>query len=408
MITMVTLQVKIGQEFVEIDKSVFEDLLDLTPIKEYKDYNDAIEKKEITLSKLKSIAQKAGVPYPLFFASTRISKIQLNYKDKNIFEKMPKKDEIRIGARGGLMMKDISMIIQDLGRKQEFLKRRVLQKAKANDFMGSLVKRIKNADSTSNIANELRKKFLIDLPYLRTLTKGNVLNYLRTCIEKQGILVSFSSHNYMPQNLDRELEVSGLCIKDAKFPYIFINTRDGDDNPKIIESDGRQIFTLLSMLVCVGMNEFILSAKSEKSGNRIAKKAFEIASEIIIPHTDLSNISIIDLDNLREKAHYFQVTPSMLLYQLERHRKISAEQIEQFRIQLAIDLKKIEPKHRRAPLPVTGYSKYNGDRFSREVIRAHMLNQVSQLEVRNILFRRGKKMDDKVWSKYMQKFRPVV
>jgi Zn-dependent peptidase ImmA (M78 family) len=359
---MEVIKVNIGKEYIEIDKSVFLSLLDLTPIKEYKAYIDAVESQEISIKNLKSLSFKAGIPYPLFFASKKICNIQLAHKNKNIFGKLPYKNQIKIGSRGFLKVNDIELIVQDIGRKQEFLKRRILPNAQPNKFIGSLVKNIKSSTSISNIANDIREAFKIDLKYLRTLKKEKVLDYLRNCVEKKGILVSFSSHNYMPQNLDRNLLVSGICIKDLKFPFIFINTRDGDENPKIIESEGRQIFTLLSMLVCVGMNEFILSLNSYNSENKISKIALEIASEIIIPRDHISNDLISDLDALKMHAHYFCVTPSMLLYQLERHKIMDKAIIENFRVQLALELKKITPKHRRAPLPVTGYSKYNGQR----------------------------------------------
>jgi Zn-dependent peptidase ImmA (M78 family) len=406
-VSMPVIHVKVGKEYVNIDGEVFRNLLDLSPIKEYKAYIETIETGEITITNLKSLALKAGVPYPLFFASKRICDLQLEHKNKNTFGKLPYKDQIKLGTRGSLRVKDIGLIIQDLGRKQEFLKRRVLPNAPTNKFIGSLVKKIAIGSSSDIIANEIRDEFEIDLSYLRTLKKEKVIDYLRNCIEKKGILVSFSSHNYMPQNLDRDLYVSGICIKDSKFPFIFINTRDGDEKPKILESDGRQIFTLLSMLVCVGMNEFILSADSDKPGKNIAKFSLEIASEIIIPKQHLSNHAITDLDSLREIAHFFCVTPSMLLYQLERLKKLEKDMVETFRTQLAVELKKIEPKHRRAPLPVTGFSKYNGHRFSREIIKAHMAGRISQLEVRNVLFRRGKKMDAIVWDRYVRKFKPI-
>jgi Zn-dependent peptidase ImmA (M78 family) len=405
---MEVIKVNIGKEYIEIDKSVFLSLLDLTPIKEYKAYIDAVESQEISIKNLKSLSFKAGIPYPLFFASKKICNIQLAHKNKNIFGKLPYKNQIKIGSRGFLKVNDIELIVQDIGRKQEFLKRRILPNAQPNKFIGSLVKNIKSSTSISNIANDIREAFKIDLKYLRTLKKEKVLDYLRNCVEKKGILVSFSSHNYMPQNLDRNLLVSGICIKDLKFPFIFINTRDGDENPKIIESEGRQIFTLLSMLVCVGMNEFILSLNSYNSENKISKIALEIASEIIIPRDHISNDLISDLDALKMHAHYFCVTPSMLLYQLERHKIMDKAIIENFRVQLALELKKITPKHRRAPLPVTGYSKYNGQRYSSEVIKAHLTGLISQIEVRNILFRRGKKMDPVIWDKYIQKFRPMI
>ena len=399
------LLVNIGKDLVEIDRDAFESLLDISPMKEYKAYTDAEASGEITLKDLKRLALKAGIPYPLFFASRKICQIQLGHKNKNIFEKFPFKDKISMGTRGKVKVKDIELIIADIGRKQETLKRRVLTTAATNTFIGSLAVKIKKGTPVAAIADGIRKQFKIDLSFLRTLNKKEkVLDYIRDCIEREGIFVSFSSHNYMPQNLDSNLLVSGICIKDQKFPFIFINTRDGDENPRIIESEGRQIFTLLSMLVCVGMNKFILTTSSHQSSKQIAKLALEIASEIIIPELQLPEDPPATLDELRRIADYFCVTPSMLLYQLERYKKLEKETIDNFRGRLAIDLLKNQPKHRRAPRPVTGYSKYNGKRFSREIVKALLAGKMSQIDVRNILFRKGKKMDQVVWSKYIRKF----
>lgn len=397
--------VTIGKDDVEIDKRVFESLLDLSPIKEYKDYIEAIKNDRIRLEKLKKLAQKAGIPYPLFFAPKTISDKQLSHKNNNLFQKISTKDEIRLSSRGRIEIEDIELIVKDLARKQEFLKRRIATQADLNGFVGSFVKKLNQGYTLEQIAGEIRVYFGIELNYLRTISKDKVLNYLRNCIEGKGILVAFSSHNYMPQNLSKEIELSGICIKDPKFPYIFINTRDGDDKPKIIESSGRQIFTLLTMVVCVGLNIFILSSKSGKSKNDISKIAFQIASEVVIPRENLNEIQISSLDDLKEKAHYFRVTPSMLLYQLKAHKKIGKNQAESYWIQLKQEAKRTEPKHKHAPLPVTGYSKYNGERFSREVVRAHIQGKISHLEVKNILFRRGKKMDAILWNKYLKKYK---
>jgi Zn-dependent peptidase ImmA (M78 family) len=397
--------VKLNKEKIPIDKQVLEDLLDLSPIKEYKAYINAIADNEISFENLKALSVKAGIPYPLFFAPRKVCDIQIKDKDKNLYEKIPSKEEIKLTCRGNTEVRDVELIVKDLGRKQEFLKKRVLIKAPDNPFIGSIAIKLKSDIPIEAIAKEIREYFEIDLAFLRSIPKNKVLIYLCSCIEKKGILISFSSHNYMPQNLDRELQLSGICIKDRKFPYIFINTRDGDDKPKIIESDGRQIFTLLSMLTCIAMGKFVLSTKTGRAKNDLGKIAYSIAGEILIPRKHLTEIQIATLDDLKEKAHFYKVTPSMLLYRLKDYKKIDPKIAEAFWIQLHIETKKLEPKHKHAPLPVTGYSKYNGERFSKEIIKALAIDLISPLEVKNILFRRGKKMDVGLLSQYSKKYR---
>lgn len=388
---------------IEIDKKVFISLLDMSHIVEYKDYTDAIESSKITFENLKKLANKASVPYPLFFAPKEIVDIQLKDKDKKIFEKIPGKDEIRLSSRGRVEVKDIELIVKDLGRKQEFLKTRVLPTASPNNFIGSVSRQIKSNVDIQTIGAKIREYLGIDLLYLRSIPKNKVLSYITSCAEEKGILISFSSYNYMPQNIDPELELSGICIKDKKFPYVFINTRDGDEKPKILESTGRQIFTLLSMLSCIAMGHFVLSSKAGSSKNDPAKIAYSLASEILIPKKDILVVKISTLDELKEKAHFFRVTPSMLLYHLQKNRRIQVGFASSFRKQLQQEVTKAEPKQRHAPLPINAYGKYNGERFSKEIIRAYNSDLISQQEVKNILFRKGK-MEAELLKDYSRKF----
>lgn len=399
------LVIKINREVLSIDKQVFIDLLDVSPLQEYKKYSEAITNNKISFHDLKDLAIRGGIPYALFFAPREIVKKHIEEKNRNLIQKIPTKDELKIGTRGFVELKDIELVVKDIGRKQEFLKSRILTSASQNTYIGSIVKKVKLGFSIEEIAEGIRNEFDIDLSVLRTLSKEKVLDYLRSCIEKKGILVSFSSHNYMPQNLDRELTISGICIKDKKFPFIFVNTRDGDEKPRIIESSGRQIFTLLTMVVCIGLNQFVLSSKKGKGKNDVSKLAYKVASEILIPKNHLTNITPLHLETLKEKAHFFKVTPSMLLYQLKENKKIDAASAETLWAQLKVEAQKKESKVKHQPLPVTGYSKYNGDRFSREVVKAYTEGAITHLEVKNILFRKGKKMDATLWNKYLDKYR---
>lgn len=391
------------KEKVKIDKGVFVDLLDLSHIKEYKDYSNAMQAKEVTLDVLRKLAAKSGIPYPLFFAPKEVVAIQIEDKNKNLYEKIPGKDELRLNSRGRVEIQDIELIVKDLGRKQEFLKNRVLPKTLPNEFIGSITAKLKKNVSVEKIATEIREYFGINLAYLRNVPKDGVLTYLTACVERKGILVSFSAYNYMPQNIAPELELSGICIKDKKFPYIFINTRDGDEKPKIIESSGRQIFTLLSMLGCIAMGKFVLSSKTGPSNDGSSKLAYTIAGEILVPKIDLTGIQISTLEELKQKAHFFKVTPSMLLYRLRENKNMKPTLANAFQQQLRQEVKKAEPKHKHAPLPMNAYGKYNGERFSKEVIKAYNAGAISQMEVKNILFRKGK-MDTKLLSDYSRKF----
>jgi Zn-dependent peptidase ImmA (M78 family) len=396
--------IKIGKDGIKTDKRSFLALLDLSPIKQYVSYQNAVVDSEIKLSDLKDLATKANVPYPLFFATKDVIDVHLKDKEKSLFDKLPSKSEMQLNSRGKMKLEDIELIVKDLGRKQEFLKTRILTTSKDNSFVGLIAKKAKQKTPNHELADDIRKYLDIDLSVLRKMSKDDVLQYLCDKSEAQGILVSFSSYDYMPQNIDKELGVSGFCVKDKKFPYIFINTRDGDDNPKILETAGRQIFTLVAMLVCIAMNKFVFSTKKGHTKSDESKKIFSIVGNLLIPKADAESITVYFLDDLKDGARVFKVTPSMLLVRLRELNLIDKPTADRYKEILREEIKKASSNPKRRPLQITGYSKYNGTRFSREVVRAHAGKKISTEEVKNILFRKGK-MDQNLFQEYSDRFK---
>ncbi|MBU3668859.1 MAG: hypothetical protein FGM57_02745 [Candidatus Taylorbacteria bacterium] len=396
--------VKVDKREVEIDRQSFVELIDFPPVRELKAYKDALDENRISFNDLRGLALKSDIPYPLFFAPRKVVVAQIDRKNRLIQEKIPTKEELSLVSRGSLKVEDVELIVRDLSRRQEFLKRRVLPNTVINSYVGSIAKDAKRGVSIDALASKIRNSLNIDLNYMRTLPKTKVLEYLCRQSEKENVLIAFSSHNYMPQTLDKELDFSGLCVRDKKFPTIFINRRDGDDDPKILETEGRQIFTLTSMLVCVAMNKFVLNMKDQKEQKGDYLQAFSIAAEVLIPAKDLEGMNISSLEELKDYAKDFKVTPSMFLVRLLELGLISKPD---FGILFGILKKEIEDKkvnRRNHPLPVNGYGKYNGEKFSKESIRAHASGLIATNELRNALFRRGK-VDSKLFNEYYIKFK---
>lgn len=385
---------------INIDKRVFLKLFNISHIKELKDYQNAISNSTISFKILKKLSFKAAVPYPLFFAPLEIVELQIADKNRHIYSKIPSKEDFSFATRGKVAVEDIELLLKDLTRKQDFLKTRILKNVTDNLFIGSISLMLKENIAIESIAEYIRNYFKINLDYLRLLNKKGVLEYLVRLVEDKNIYIALSSFNYMPQNVPPELEMSGICIKDKKFPFIFINTRDGESNPKIIESSGRQVFTLLAMLVCIGMKHFILSSTITNSKNDPAKIAYSIAGEIIVPLTHLKSIKIENLEDLKTNSEFFKVTPSMLLYRLTQTGSLPKELIDTWRQALVLEVKK-RTTNIRASLPVNAYAKYNGKRFSKEVIKAYNKGAISATEVKNILFRTGK-IDNTLFTNYQK------
>jgi len=394
--------IKIGKEEMKIQKEIFELLLDIPTIKDYTCYKNALIENKININDLKFLSEKACIPYPLFFAPLDKVLLQIKDKDSNLADKLPDKDEMSIALRGGTSISDIEIIVKDIGKKQEFLKNRILDSKDENKYVGIFSKSIKMGVSDKEIAEQFRDYFDINLLEMRKLSKDGVLSYLCRKIEEKYIFISMSSYNYMPQNLDREIGLSGLCIKDKIVPYVFINTRDGDLNPKILETSGRQIFTLVSMMVCIGMNKFVLSTKTGLLKDSDYKRVYSIASEILIPGEDLDKIVISSVSDLDYWAKSLKVTPSMLLVCMVRSKKMTQKVAKAFLKELKDRLKSVTtPK--RQPTDINGYKKYNGERFSKEVVNAYKSGKIRQEEVKNALFRRNK-MEGNLFNAYISNF----
>ncbi len=394
--------VGINKEKMQIDGGSLFDLLEIDPsVKEYA--RKFIKDNTIAFTELKDIAERANIPYPLFFAPRDKIRKQIEDYRKNIENKFPAKDEITLSHRGVLQMNEAQLIVRDLARRQEFLKKYLITDAQDNGYIGYLQKEFKKGQSDEDLAKILREYFDIKLSHVRTMSKERGLVYICNKIEEKGIFISLSSHNYMPQNLGKDVEFSGMCVKDKKFPFIFINTRDGDETPLILETAGRQIFTVISMLVSIGMNIFAISNKKGSIKNPQYKKIFSITGATLIPKDDLVGVNVKDVEELKQYSGNFKVTPSMLLVRLEQLDLIDKNTARDCRIALARELTQ-KSSQKRSPLPVNGYGKYNGTRFSGEVLRAYHAKKITSEQVKNILFRKGKKMNNELLSAYTRKF----
>lgn len=387
----ITVQLKDGD--IEIDKRVFLALLDLSPIKSYVAYKNTLMCDSISFTNLKFLANKADVPYPLFFAPLDKVIEQINDFDKNLYKSIPSKTEIKINTRGRVKIQDIKLLLKDLSRKQLFLNKRISPNQKDNKFVGLISKEVAEKMNVELLANLVREFLEIELDVLRSLSKTKVIEYLTSKAEKKNILVTFSSHDYMVQNL-KKVELSGICLLDRKFPTIFINTKDGDDDPRIIEPEGRQTFTLAALLVCVAMRKFVFSNKTKGEKVPYMTTIFAVASELLIPKKDIENESVSDLNELKVLSNKFKTTPSMCIMRLLETNCIDRDTARLLKSELKSELRNKKPGRPNHPLPENAYLKYNGRKLSIDVFNAFDQGQIPLIDVKNILFRKGKMGDD--------------
>lgn len=397
------IQVKIKHEKgVPISKAALFKLLEVFPVHESAEFKDLITNDSIALSSLKKIAAKLKVPFPLFFAPEHVVEQQVSELASHL-NKLPAREEFLVATRGLGSLDDFRLIAVDLSRKQEFLKNRLLPETADNIFAGSSAKKFATSNQHREISTDIRNFFKLDLVKLRGFSKARALKYLCEQVEESGILISFSSYNYMPQRLERDLPVSGFCVKDKKFPYVFINTRDGDEEPLILETEGRQIFTLLAMLVSVAINKFALNSKRENQKSELVRSVFRIAGGILVPFEDLKDVKVIDTVQLKNLANKFKITPSMLVNRLQEEGCITPDTAKSFRGILTSEqqIRREKSKPRSAP-PETGFMKYNGIRYSKEVSRALRAKKITEYESRFALFR-TQKVETNLLGKYFER-----
>lgn len=395
--------VKVNDGEVQIDQQVFILLFENSYVTNQVKYKKSLADCKIKLKDLQELAKKIDTPYPLFFAPIDIVKNQILYKNKEISEKFPDKDEIMLNFRGQLVIEKIEPIIKDISRKQNFLRNRVLVSTLENEFVGALMSRYIKNQSNSEIALYIKNYFNFDLNSIRTSSVDKVLKYIIQKIEDKNIFISLSSHHYMPQNIDKNLLLSGFCVKDKKFPFIFINAKDGDDNPIIIENDGRKIFTLLSMLTAIGYNEFILNSKFGQSKKHKLKQIYAVVEEILIPESELQDKMLETFDDVKEYAKFFKVSPSMVVVRFWNLKKIDSDKYSFFMEQIKLFRSKKENTPSRSINTIDGYLKYNGARFSKEIVLSANRKQIQKYEIRTILFRKGK-MDASLFNKFISRF----
>jgi hypothetical protein len=397
-----TLTVSLQDGNIEISKKGFISLLDVGPVKQYADYETALSTGSINFAVLKELAFKADVPYPLFFAPFEQIRLQIRDYNAQIYSRIPSKKDFSLHSRGRLRIEDIKLIVKDISRKQIFLSRYVLPEATDNPFIGLIAKGVKEKQSVISLAETLRSHLGVNLEELRSGSKEKVVAYIANCAEQNNIFVSFSSHNYMPQRITG-LDMSGICIKDSRFPFIFINTKDGEENPRIIEPAGRQTFTLVAMLVSIGMNKFIFNNKTKDTKAPYLNEVYSIVGEFLIPASDIAGETAETIEDLKNLSNRFKVTPSMCLYRLVELKQIDIPLATELRRRLKEDI----TRRKGTPRPageVTGYAKYNGTRFSREILIAERRRAITSEQMRNVLFRKGKKISHKLLRDYRTRF----
>lgn len=371
-----SIEVKYNKNIIHINEEVFRLLFINNIGNEDPKYQKVIEKRKISFTELKRLSYKYSIPYPLFFSSKEIVNFQLKHCNKKINQSFPKTKEIFYNYRidkQKVNLNKIGLIIKDIKFKQQKLR---LEKIHKNDFVGSLKK---NKDSIKKQAEIIRNYFNLDIDLIKRFSKKQeTFEYLKDLVEDKNILVSTSSYNFMPQPIPEDLEFSGFCIKDKYFPFIFINDKEGNKKPKIIETEGRKIMTLIYLICLMSKNYF----------NK-EKRVYSLALETILPIDEIKNELMlhfnVSFDTLKVLSEKYKLTPSLIL---ERIKGLSGVNYKDLREVILQNREIVKPMKTKKYSHAKRYIKYNSKKFTKKMSEFLNSSLITRTEAAHILLRK--------------------
>jgi hypothetical protein len=352
--------VRLGGSSVAIEREVFTALLGRSAMSGRAAYLKALESSDIGFDDLVALARKAEIPYSLFFAPRELVEAQLSAKTAKLLAGISKQ-AFSMNSRSTVRLQDVELIVKDLLRKQEELKRRDGTLV-ANPLVGRLRA---SRDSVAQDAEVLRSTLGFSVADIRDCgSKQAALDLLVGRFEARQLLVSQSQQHYMPQQLPRGVKFSGLCVRDKKIPYIFLTGGDQDENP---EPAGRKLFTLVLLAVLVARGRFAPVTYSDQTSEPLVEREYELAEEVLMPADELCNADASSLDALKDCADSYRVTPSALAMRVRRLGVISRLLAESYLEALAQEFAARPKPIARAPKSVNAVRRYAGA----EVLPAH-------------------------------------
>lgn len=357
-----TIAVTLGPTSTHIDADVFELLFDNSTIRLYRDYTKARGSGTITFTKLVELARKADIPYPLFFAPLPVVTAQVDLKTKKLLQGV-RKSTFSLNTRATVELSDVELIIKDLVRKQELVKRHdpTLQR---NPIVGMLKK--SRGGPTADAQALLAALGLTTATLQAAKNKTTAAELFISRLEASHILVSRSVNGYMPQTLSKA-KFSGLTVRDAKVPYMFLT---GGSHGEEEEPAGRQVFTLALLSVLVARRVFVPVTMNARRIRASPGPEYSIVAEMLMPAAQMRDVTVGSLDEVAAVAEQFKVTPSALVVRAVHMKMIDRDQADGYLAVLAEAFRGRPKAKMRSPKPVNAIRKYNGREFSVRMLDA--------------------------------------
>lgn len=355
---------------VPIDEAVFTTLFDNSVAGTYKGCEQALQSGKITFSELLKLARKGEIPFPLFFAPLPLVQAQVNAKTRKLLAGVSK-DTFSIGSRARVELRDVELIVKDLIRKQELL-RKYDDTLTKNQLVGLLSK---PGPSPDDDAARLMSTIGLSHEAISACSKKEAaLELLISGLEAHQVLVSRSVQHYMPQRLDH-VRFSGMTIRDNKVPYIFLAGGDHGDQQEPV---GRTLFTLALLTVLVAKRIFAPMTWDGGSAEIDFGVEYDIAGAMLMPRERLMALRPSSLDDMKRASDEFKVTPSAVTVRANRLGIIRGDVARSYLEALKAEYFSRSQSSARSPIrPENAVRKYSGRELSRRMLRSLDAGRIS-------------------------------
>jgi hypothetical protein len=374
----VTIYVTLSGAHVPVERGVFTALLGESVVSGRKPYTQALSSSTIAFDMLVELARKAEIPYALFFAPQAVVDRQIKKKLDTLLAGVSK-DTFSMNSRSRVRLRDVELIVKDLLRKQETLKK-LDDKLAKNAVVGSL----KNSRRTvTEDADKLRAALGFAVADIKAAkTKEAALDLLISRFESKQMLVSQSQLDYMPQRLPRGVKFSGLCVRDKKIPFVFLTGGDAGDNPEPV---GRKVFTLVLLAVLVARGRFAPVTYDDYTCDPIETREYELTEEILMPTAEVVALDVSTLDAVKACAAVYKVTPSAFTMRARRLQLVDRDTAADYLGQLAAAFAQ-RPKQRAGrATPVNGVRRYAGPEYVRRMFTQLDHGRIGSSEFRRVV-----------------------
>lgn len=345
---------------VPIDQSVFEALLDNSVAGTYAGYQHALDSRTITFTELVFLARRGDIPYALFFAPLSLVEAQVATKMRKLLAGVSR-ETFQINTREKVELRDVELIVRDVIRKQELLKRHDGSLVR-NRIVG-LLREPGNAE-----ADAARLMSAIGLTHedMRSCRrKEAALELLIERLEANQVLVARSVQHYMPQRLSH-VSFSGMTVRDSKVPVVFLAGGDHGDSQEPV---GRTIFTLVLMSVLVARRIFKPVTWDGQSTGTGFGREYDTAAAMLMPAARMGELGPTSLEDMKIAADEFKVTPSAVTVRAMRLGRIDGETARSHLEQLREEFGQRPKSKGMSPIkPENAVRKYAGRELSRRML----------------------------------------